>query len=139
MRIGEVAAEASVPAKTIRFWESQGLVPPPSRTASGYRDYGPDIVDRLGFIRRGQAAGFTLEQIRQVLAVSDSGEPACTHVERLIADRLAEVEARIAELTRARRHVQSLAARASAQDPADCTGYCKILSRETSHLQARLA
>lgn len=128
MRIGEVAADAGVPAKTIRFWESQGLVPPPLRTTSGYRDYGPDIVGRLGFIRRGQAAGFTLDQIRQVLTVSDSGEPACTHVERLIADRLADIEARIAELTRARRHVQSLAAQASAQDPADCEGYCKILN-----------
>lgn len=128
MRIGEVAAAAAVPAKTIRFWESQGLLSAPARTSSGYRDYGPEIVDRLGFIRRCQAAGFTLDQIRQVLAVSDSGEPACTHVERLIADRLADVEARIAELTRARRHLQSLAALASAQDPADCHGYCKILT-----------
>lgn len=63
-----------------------------------------------------------------MLAVSDSGEAACTHVERLIADRLDDVEARIAELTQARRHLQSLAAHASAQDPADCHGYCKILT-----------
>ena len=75
MRIGEAAGRAGVPAKTIRFWEDQHLLPPPSRTPSGYRDYDPAILDRLAFIRRAQAAGLTLEAIRQVLDTRDGGQP----------------------------------------------------------------
>src|SRR5215472_16787460 len=50
-----------VPAKTIRFWEDQRLLPPPDRTPAGYRDYGPGVLERLAFIRHAQAAGLTLE------------------------------------------------------------------------------
>src|SRR5712671_6072664 len=102
MRIGEIAARAGVPAKTIRFWEDQRLLPPPDRTPSGYRDYEPAILERLAFIRQAQAAGLTLEHIRQVLDIRDGGEPPCVHVTGLIARRLGEVEARLAELARAR-------------------------------------
>ena len=77
MRIGEAAGRAGVPAKTIRFWEDQHLLPPPSRTPSGYRDYDPAILDRLAFIRRAQAAGLTLEAIRQVLDIRDGGASRC--------------------------------------------------------------
>lgn len=54
MRIGELAKLANTSAKTIRFYEDSGLLPRPARTASGYRDYAPEIVDRLRFIHRGQ-------------------------------------------------------------------------------------
>jgi MerR family transcriptional regulator, Zn(II)-responsive regulator of zntA len=73
MRIGDVAARAGVPAKTIRFWEDQRLLPPPDRTPAGYRDYGPAILERLAFIRQAQASGLTLTAIRQVLEVRDGG------------------------------------------------------------------
>jgi MerR family transcriptional regulator, copper efflux regulator len=128
MRIGEAADRAGVPAKTIRFWEDQRLLPAPSRTPSGYRDYGPAILERLAFIRHAQAAGLTLEAIRQVLDIRDGGQPPCVHVTALIARRLAEVEARLAELTRARDQLAALAARAAAQDPADCRSYCSIIA-----------
>ena len=128
MRIGEAAGRAGVPAKTIRFWEDQRLLPEPARTAAGYRDYDPAIVERLGFIRHAQAAGLTLEHIRQVLDIRDSGQPPCAHVAGLIAQRLGEVEARLAELTRTRDQLVVLAARAAAQDPADCQGYCSIIA-----------
>ena len=128
MRIGEVAARAGVPAKTIRFWEDRCLLPLPDRTPAGYREYGPDILERLAFIRRSQAAGLTLEQIRQVLQVRDSGQAPCVHVTGLIARRLAEVEARLADLTRARGQLVVLAARAAEQDPAGCRGYCSIIT-----------
>ena len=128
MRIGEVAAEAGVPAKTIRFWEDEGLVPAPGRTPSGYRDYGPEVVERLVFVRHAQAGGLTLGQIRQVLEIGDSGDAPCEHVGRVVADRLAEVETRIAELAETRRHLQALARRAASQDPADCRGYCTIIT-----------
>ena len=128
MRIGEIAGRAGVPAKTIRFWEDQHLVPPPGRTPAGYRDYDPAVLDRLTFIRHAQAAGLTLAAIRQVLDIRDGGQPPCVHVTDLIARRLAEVDARLAELTRTRDQLVVLAARAAAQDPADCRGYCSIIA-----------
>jgi len=128
VRIGAIAERAGVPAKTIRFWEDEGLLPSPGRTPAGYRDYGPAVLDRLGFIRHAQSAGLTLAAIRQVLEIRDGGEPPCVHVTELIGRRLAEVDARLAELTRTRDQLVVLAARAAAQDPADCRGYCSIIA-----------
>ena len=128
MKIGEAAERSGVPAKTIRFWEDQRLLPAPARTPASYRDYDPAVLERLAFIRHAQAAGLTLEHIRQVLDIRDEGQPPCVHVAGLIARRLAEVEARLTELARARDQLAALAARAAAQDPADCRGYCSIIA-----------
>ncbi len=128
MKIGEIAGRAGVPAKTMRFWEDQDLLPAPARTQAGYRDYDPAILERLAFIRHAQAAGLTLEHIRQVLHIRDGGQAPCVHVTALIARRLAEVEVRMAELARTRDQLAALAGRAAAQDPADCRGYCSILA-----------
>ena len=126
MKIGEAAERSGVPAKTIRFWEDQHLLPAPARTSAGYRDYHAAVLERLAFIRHAQAAGLTLEHIRQVLDIRDDGQPPYVHVAGLIARRLAEVEARLAELARARDQLAALAVRAAAQDPADCRGYCSV-------------
>jgi DNA-binding transcriptional MerR regulator len=128
MKIGEAAVRSGVPAKTIRFWEDQLLVPAPARTSAGYRDYEPAVLERLAFIRQAQAAGLTLQHIRQVLDIRDGGQPPCAHVADLIARRLGEVEARLAELVSARDHLAALAVRAASQDPADCRGYCSIIA-----------
>jgi DNA-binding transcriptional MerR regulator len=128
VRIGEIADETGVPTKTLRFWEGQGLLPAPGRTPSGYRDYRPAVIERILFIRHAQGAGLRLDEIRQVLDISDAGQPPCQHVQGLVRQRLADVEARIAELEQAHRVLQDVAARAAAQDPADCRGYCTILT-----------
>lgn len=127
MRIGELADQSGVTAKTIRFWESTGLLADPTRTPSGYRDYDPAVVDRLRFIRHAQSAGLTLAEIRQVLAISDDGEPPCGHVTDLIHQHLADVDERIRELTETRSILDHLATRAADQNAADCNGYCAIL------------
>jgi MerR family transcriptional regulator, copper efflux regulator len=127
MFIGELAARSGITAKTIRFWEAKGLLADPVRTPSGYRDYDPEGLDRLSFIRHAQAAGLTLAEIRQVLAISDTGEPACGHVTDLIHQHLADVDERIRELTKTRSLLDRLAKRAADQDPAECDGYCAIL------------
>lgn len=128
MRIGELARHTAVPTKTIRFWEGEGLLPEPERTASGYRDYDEGAVDRIQFIRRSQTAGLTLAQIRQILDVADEGTPPCEHVATAVAERLAEVDARIGELQVMRRHLRSLAERAASQDPTACEGFCSIIA-----------
>lgn len=127
MRIGELAAKTGVTTKTIRFWESTGLVADPNRAPSGYRVYGPEAVDRVEFIRHAQTAGLTLAEIRQVLAISDDGQPSCGHVAELIHQRLIELDDRIRELTETRDRLRRLAERAADQDPAACDGYCAIL------------
>lgn len=120
MRIGELAGHTGVRTKTLRYYEAEGLLPDPGRTPAGYRDYPPAAVARVSFIRRAQAAGLTLAQIREVLAVRDAGEPPCGHLRALVADRLADVERRLDELSRARASLQQLQARVEALDPADC-------------------
>ena len=130
MLIGDLATRAGLSAKAIRFYEQAGLLPQPPRTSGGYRDYPLGAVDRLAFIRHAQAAGFTLADIRGVLAIRDSGQAPCQHVSVLIDEHLARVERRIAELTRARDALKDLQRRAAATDPADCaeSEVCSILA-----------
>jgi len=73
-------------------------LPAPTRTPAGYRDYGPEFVDRLNFVHRAQAAGLSLRQVRQVLAIADSGQAPCEHVRTVLGARLDQVRAKIAEL-----------------------------------------
>ena len=98
MRIGELATQAGITTKTVRFYEQKGLLPPPERATNGYRDYGPTVLSRLSFIRRGRAAGLTLAQIREVIEVRDSGDAPCGHVYQLLTQRLADVDRHIADL-----------------------------------------
>lgn len=70
-RIGELAEHSGVPAKTIRFYESSGLLPAPNRTPGGYRDYDPAALPRLAFVRASQARGLSLAEVRQVIDVRE--------------------------------------------------------------------
>ncbi|MGI8793758.1 MAG: heavy metal-responsive transcriptional regulator [Acidimicrobiales bacterium] len=128
LKIGELAGASGVSAKTIRFWEAEGLLPEPARTDSGYRNYEETAADRLRFIRQAQTAGLTLGQIRQILDVSDDGAAPCKHVAAAVAQRLGEVEERIAELEATRRHLRRLGTKAAKQDPALCEGFCSIIA-----------
>lgn len=121
MKISEVAALTNTSTKTLRFYENSGLLPPPARTASGYRNYGPEIVDRLRFIHRGQAAGLALQEVRQILAIHDRGEAPCAHVRQLLSTRIDEVRAQIAELIALEGHLQTLLDHASYGPPPNTT------------------
>ncbi|CAM2795886.1 heavy metal-responsive transcriptional regulator [Skermania piniformis] len=120
MRIGELAQAAGTTAKTLRFYEDQGLLLPAARTGSGYRDYGTEIFARLDFIHRGQAAGLTLAQIRQILQIRDTGTAPCEHVRELLDMRLAEVDEQIAELGRLRQTIAGLRTAAEQVEPETC-------------------
>ena len=120
MRIGELARTTGTTAKTLRFYEDVGLLTPAGRTASGYREFTPDAVDRLDFIRRGRAAGLTLAQIRAVIELRDAGATPCRHVQDLLSSRLAGLDRQIAELQALREAVAQLHDDASTADPAAC-------------------
>ncbi len=132
MRIGEIAQRSGTSAKTIRFYEQAGLLPAPARTPAGYRDYSPDVADRLEFIRRGQAAGLTLEEIRQVLAIHDRGDVVCAHVRSVLHSRLDQVRGQLAELVTLEGHLQALLQRAEQElsTEHDQSAVCWILEGE---------
>lgn len=121
MWIGEVAQATGTTTKTLRFYEDVGLLPPADRTPAGYRDYGPEVLGRLDFIHRGQAAGLTLAQIGQVLHIRDGGEPPCRHVTNVLTARLEDIDEQIAQLQQLRGTVAQLRDDAAAGDPADCS------------------
>ncbi|MGH9117668.1 MAG: heavy metal-responsive transcriptional regulator [Acidimicrobiales bacterium] len=120
MRIGELADRSGVPVKTIRYYEDIGVVDPPERTSSGYRDYDAPAIDRLAFIRAAQAVGLTLGEIGQVVALRERGQTPCTHVVELLERRADEMGQRIIELQRLEGDLRRLAARAHGLDPAEC-------------------
>jgi MerR family mercuric resistance operon transcriptional regulator len=120
LTIGKLAAAGNVGVETVRFYQRRGLLATPRRL-DGIRRYGPADVSRLRFIRQAQAAGFTLEEIRQLLAL-DSGEDRAA-VRVLAAKRLAELETRMAELQEARLSLQKLVSECAVGK----TGPCPIL------------
>ncbi len=104
--IGEVAQTAGVSVQTVRYYEQLALLPPPQRTDSGYRVYGPETVERLRFIRQAQAAGFQLEEIKEILRLKYTGQSPCDCVRALLEQKLEQVEREMAELARFRRELR---------------------------------
>ena len=120
MRIGELAATAGTTTKTLRFYEESGLLPPTERAANGYRDYGPEALSRLDFIQRGRAAGLTLAQIREVIAIRDAGDAPCDHVHQLLTARVADITRQIADLQLLRAILIRQRDHAETADPSAC-------------------
>lgn len=121
MRIGEVAQRSGVSAKSLRFYEQAGVLSPPARTPSGYREYDDGALPRLAFVRAAQGCGLSLAEIRQIIAVRDDNGPPCTHVVALLDTHAAALDSRIAELTAVRTELTALRARAGTLKESDCT------------------
>jgi Hg(II)-responsive transcriptional regulator len=98
IRTGELARQAGVGVETLRFYERQGLLPEPPRRASGYRDYPPESVGLVRFIRRAQAIGFTLKEVRDLLALREIPRATCGDVVALARHKLTEIDAKLADL-----------------------------------------
>jgi MerR family copper efflux transcriptional regulator len=120
MRIGELADQADISTKAIRYYEQIGILTPPARTPSGYRTYDEAALGRLGFVRAAQAVGLTLGEIRQIIALRDNGQAPCTHVRDLLQRHAADLEVRIRELRQLRGELRQLAERAASLDPEQC-------------------
>lgn len=99
MTIGELAAKAGTTAKTIRYYEQIELLPRPSRTGSGYRQYGQEDVARLLFVGKAKRLGLSLDEIQGVLAIHSSGAAPCVHVMHLIDDHIVRVDRTIGQLS----------------------------------------
>ena len=108
MKIGELAQRTGVAIDTVRYYERQGLLPQPERQPSGYRNYRNDDLTRLRFVRRAKALGFTLEEIRELLALSGRREDDMGGLKAAAEHKLAVVDAKLAELTRIRDGLRTL-------------------------------
>jgi Hg(II)-responsive transcriptional regulator len=102
MRTGELAGQVGVNPETLRYYERRGLLHEPPRTASGYRDYPAAAVTLLGFIKRAQQLGFTLDDVEELLHLDRGGPDGCEAARELTQARLADLQARIADLERMR-------------------------------------
>ena len=108
LTVSRLAEAAGVAPDTVRYYERKGLIPPPERTAAGYRIYDEAIVRRLRFIRGSQQFGLRLREIRGLLEVLDRGLCPCGHASDLLTSRIAEVDQQIAELKEMRRALTRL-------------------------------
>jgi MerR family transcriptional regulator, Zn(II)-responsive regulator of zntA len=109
-RIGEFAADLGINPKTIRYYEEIGLLPPPMRSPSGYRQYSAVDAERLRFITKAKAIGLTLREIREILALRDGGEEPCPHLGQLLDRKLAAVDVHLRLLTEMRAELLALQA-----------------------------
>lgn len=108
MQIGQLARRAGVPIDTVRYYERQGILPAPDRQASGYRSYAEEDVSRLQFVRRAKGLGFSLAEVRELLALSARPADDMAGLKAAASSKLADVEHKIAELERVRDGLESL-------------------------------
>ncbi len=127
MRIGEIAKSAGVTPDTIRYYEREGLLPLADRTPSGYRNYGPEVVEDLQFIKKAQALGLRLSAVREVLEISAGGKPPCEHVRATVSARLTEVEQRLKELRALRSTLRETLERLNRAPPPKTGCRCAVI------------
>lgn len=102
LRVSEVAERAGVSPDAVRFYEKEGLVPPPPRSPAGYRQYDDSTPERIRFVKGAQGMGLKLAEIKELLDVQDRGACPCGHTRTLLERRLAEIDAEIARLSHLR-------------------------------------
>ena len=110
MRTGQVAQRAGVNRQTLRYYERRGLLPEPTRSESGYRSYGSNSVETVQFIKRSQELGFTLAEVEVLLHLADGGPDSCDAAHNMAADKISELDAKIASLKAMRLSLERLAA-----------------------------
>jgi Cd(II)/Pb(II)-responsive transcriptional regulator len=108
LKIGDLARRTQCPPETIRFYEREGLLPLPARTAGNYRVYGPAHIQRLSFIRNCRSLDMALDEIRQLLRVRDVPQENCHAAHRLLDEHIAHVGTRITELQDLERQLKAL-------------------------------
>lgn len=124
LTIGRVARGAGLTIDTVRYYEREGLLQRPGRTAAGYRQYTEEAVARLRFIREAKKLGFTLSEIRELLALKVAPGKSCADVRARAEAKIIDVRQRIDQLNRIRRALMKLTAACSGRGP---TSECPIL------------
>jgi MerR family transcriptional regulator, copper efflux regulator len=120
MNIGEAASASGVSAKTIRYYESAGLIATANRSTGGYRVYTEEDVHVLRFIKRARELGFSIERIRRLLDLWQNKSRARRDVKRLALDHIANITAKITAMSTVRDAVQELADKCEGDDRPEC-------------------
>jgi len=107
--IGQVSKQSGLNPRTIRYYETLGLLPPPVRSESRYRLYTPQTVELLRFIKKAKTLGFTLTEIREIIALRQRGDLPCPHVHALLTERVQTLSRHIRDLTLLRDELKALA------------------------------
>jgi Cu(I)-responsive transcriptional regulator len=107
-RIGDLAKSTDTKVETIRYYERIGILPAPGRTAGNYRAYSSNHLGRLSFIRRARDLGFSLDEVRHLLSLSDHKSRSCNSVDAIARKHLADVDRKIADLQSLRRELGSI-------------------------------
>lgn len=106
--IGQVTALSGVPIRTIRYYEALGLLKSSGRTEGGFRQFSPDVITRLAFIKRAQNLGLSLEEIGEILKVYDQGNLPCGEIKHKLEDKLLEIDRQIEQLLTLRSELKGL-------------------------------
>ena len=122
---GQVAKRAGVGVETLRFYEREGLLAKPARTASGYRQYPAEAVERVQFIRRAQLLGFLLKDIKELLALRDDPDANSGEVRDKAVAKLADIDEKIKDLEAMRDELTRLVATCDGSGPA---AHCPIIT-----------
>jgi len=126
MRIGELARATGESVKTLRYWHDEGILEA-DRTSSSYRAFAEAMVERVAFVRRAQALGFTLGEIREVLRLRDEGLRPCTHVLGRLEHHLAAVRSRLRDMHALERELAARVGRARVDPTPPCDEGCAYL------------
>ncbi|MCI0622765.1 MAG: heavy metal-responsive transcriptional regulator [Acidobacteria bacterium] len=129
-KIGEVARHAAVNLQTIHFYERKGLLPRPPRTASNYRVYSGDAVQRVRFIKRAQELGFALRDIKELLSLRARPGTRCADVRQQAQAKLRNIDAKIATLQRMRRALTRLIGECEGRKPITACPILEALDAE---------
>jgi MerR family transcriptional regulator, copper efflux regulator len=124
LTIGEVAKAAQIGVETVRFYEREGLIAEPPRRRSGYRQYPPDTIRRLRFIRGAKELGFTLREIKELLDLRVDPAKSCADVRALAKLKIADIDTKMADLARIQAALEKLARACRGEGP---TSECPIL------------
>ncbi len=122
MKIGELSAQTGLTVETIRYYEKQGLIPEPARTASNYRTYSVEHLERLMLIRNCRSLDMSHEEIERLLSSIDTPEEDCSAINNLIKEHLNHVQHRIQELKHLEKQLKEIKKTCSGtHKPEDCT------------------
>lgn len=124
LRTGEVAAQAGVNVQTLRYYERRGLLRQPERRASGYREYLPDAVQLVRFIKRAQELGFTLTEIEDLLLLRDNQKASCREVRAAAQAKIKDIDQKLQALRSMKRALRVLVNSCTSEASAR---YCPIL------------
>ena len=130
--IGALSEQTGVNIETIRYYEREGLLPHPPRTAGGHRSFSEDHLKRLTFIRRSRELGFSLAEIRVLLALVDGGSYTCGEIKALTLEHAESVRSKISDLRRIKRILLDISSRCEGGAVPECPIIDALLDLKTT-------